>query len=98
MTIEQLSIIEQNLSSLVLSRQTLQKQLLEVEHAAKELVDASDAYEIIGTIMIKKDAETLREELNSRKETISVKLESVKKQEESLRKQLEDAQKNLMEE
>ena len=96
--IEQLSILEQNLSSLVLQRQTLQKQILEHDHALSELEQAQDAYQIVGTIMIKKSASSLQEELASKTQTLKVKVESILKQEETVRKQLNDAQAAVMKE
>lgn len=94
--IEQLGILEQNLSMLVSQRHSLQKQLLELEQAHSELESAQDAYQIVGTVMIKKPAKELKEELSSKKETINVKLLSIQKQEEALRAQLLSVQEEVM--
>ena len=94
--IERLGILEQNLSSVVMQRQSFQKQLLELEYAHKELEGKEDAYQIVGTIMIKKSATDLQESIVEQKETISVKLKSIVKQEAALRSQLQDLQTSVM--
>lgn len=94
--IDALGILEQNLASLVSQRQTLQKQLLDISQAQEEVAKVEDAYQIVGTIMIKKNAEDLSKELDEKKETLTIKVSSVQKQEEQIRKQLQTLQDEVM--
>ncbi|MCA9478038.1 MAG: prefoldin subunit [Nanoarchaeota archaeon] len=94
--IERLGILEQNLSSLVANRQHLQKQILELEEAVKELETVEDAYQIVGTVMLKKSSKDLQKELSEKKETTTVKLESIQQQEKVLRDQLKKVQDSVM--
>lgn len=95
-SIERLGILEQNLSSIVMQRQSFQKQIFEIEQAISELKEGTDAYQIVGTIMIKKSAEDISKDLNEKKETLAIKIESIKKQEDSLRSQLKSEQDSVM--
>ncbi len=96
--IETLGILEQNLSSLVMQRQTLQKQLLDSEQAITELETADTAYHIVGTVMIKKPANELKKDLLSKNETLSLKITTLQKQEDMLRKQVQELQASIMKE
>lgn len=96
--IELLGILEQNLASLVSQRQSFQRQLLDAQEASKELASSETAYQIVGTIMIKKSSKVLLEELAQKQELLSIKLESIIKQENSIRKQISDLQTTVMSE
>jgi len=52
--IEQLSLLEQNISTVVNQKQQYYKQLLEVDNALLAIENKEEAYQIIGTLMIKK--------------------------------------------
>ena len=90
--INELSVIEQNLTTLNLQRQQLQVQVSEIESALKELGKTNKAYRIIGNVMIEKDKEKLIEELKNEKELIELRLKAFKNQEENLKKnKIDDA-------
>jgi len=96
--INELSVIEQNLTTLNLQRQQLQVQVSEIESALKELGKTNKAYRIIGNVMIEKDKEKLIEELKNEKELIELRLKAFKNQEENLKKKAEDLQKEILKE
>ena len=97
--IAQLQMIEQNLSSYIMQKQTFQGQLLETENAMKEIEKVKDkAYKIIGTIMIASKKEDLKKDLGSKKEMLELRIKTLEKQEEKLKKSAEDIQKLVMKE
>ena len=62
--IQQLQLLEQNLSNIIMQKQTFQMHLMENENALKELEKTNkNAYKIIGTIMISSAKEDLKKEL-----------------------------------
>ncbi|MGE0793512.1 MAG: prefoldin subunit [Candidatus Woesearchaeota archaeon] len=93
--IQQLTFIEQNLSSVINQKQTFQRQVFEIENALEELKLTETAYQITGPVMIKKNSKELVETLKNQKETIMIRLESLKKQENSLREQMNKIQKEV---
>ena len=96
--VSQLSMIEQNLQQYAMQKQQFQAQLLEVESASKELVDAKEHYKIIGNIMVLKKKEDLVKELNEKKEILNVRVDSFEKQEAKLKERAEKLQSELMQE
>ena len=64
--LNQLRVIEQQLSTTSQQRQAYDQQLVEIENALNELKDKQEAYHIVGSIMIKKDAKKIVEELTQK--------------------------------
>ncbi|MFP4119146.1 MAG: prefoldin subunit [Candidatus Woesearchaeota archaeon] len=94
--IEQLRLIEQNLSQTVAQKQGYQRYLYDIDSALKELGVVEEGYQIVGTIMIKKSSENLRKDLEEKKEIYSKRLEALEKQEKSLRQQAKTLQEQAM--
>lgn len=94
--LQQLSMLEQNLGTIISQKQTFNKQLLEIESALSELESTTEAYHIVGSIMIKKSSEDLKKELLEKKELLKVRLESFEKQESTLRSQAKVLQDKVM--
>ncbi len=94
--IQELSLIEQQLSSLVQQRQAYQKQILELESALKELSTTKEAYHIVGSVMIKKDSDSLKKDLEEQKKATDVRLASLKSQEDTLRTKAKILQEDIM--
>lgn len=97
-TIQKLSFLEQQLTSLVSQKSSLQKQVFEIENASKELQSCDEAYQIIGSIMIKKTSKDLNDDLISKKDTISIRLKSIETQEKKLRNEINDLRKDILKE
>lgn len=94
--IQKLSQIEQNLSSIVNQRQSIQKQVLEIDNAISELKDEKEGYQIVGTVMVKKPATEITENLTEKKEMMSVRLQALQKQEQTLRNEAKKIQEKVM--
>ncbi len=79
-----------------LQRQALQAQLGEVEHALAALPEAGDAWRIIGNIMVKRDAQTVRAELVAKRDTLRSRVDAVAAQESDLRGKLDALQREVV--
>lgn len=88
--------VEQGLHAQAAQRATLQQQLSEVDNALGELENTSEAYRIIGNIMVKTSPEKMKTELSEKKESINARLQSVQRQETRFREQLEALQKEIL--
>ena len=91
--IQQLQMIEQNLTKILNQKQQFQMQLSELQSAESELKDESVSYKIVGNIMVKSDSKDLREDIKSKKEMIELRIKTIEKQE----KNLQEKAKNLKE-
>ena len=88
--------VEQGLHAQAAQRAALQQQLSEVDNALGELENTSEAYRIIGNIMVKTSPEKMKTELSEKKESINARLQSVQRQETRFREQLEALQKEIL--
>jgi len=93
--VKELQIIDQNLYSLAQQKQAFQSQLMEVESAMAELETSSTAYKIIGNLMVKKDKESLKKELQQKKDVLDIRLKNIDKQEEKLKERHSALQKEI---
>ena len=95
--IQELQLIEQNLSNLLMQKQTFQSRLLENENALNEVSETKkQPYKIIGNIMVSMDKETLKKDLNSEKEIFSLRVKSIEKQENKLKERAGELQKDIL--
>jgi prefoldin beta subunit len=95
-SINELRFVQRQLSSIHDQIQQFKRQLLEVDSALSELSDDSSAYEIVGTVMIKKSGSELIKSLEEKKSFALARKESFEKQELEIRKKVEDMQKELL--
>lgn len=77
--------MEHNIHALAMQKQQFQSQLFETEGALKELANTTQAYKIIGGIMVAADKQALIKELEGRKELLDIRLQSIEKQEKQLK-------------
>lgn len=94
--IQQLSMIEQHLNSIISQKQQYNKQILEIESALSELDLVDEAYQIVGSVMIKKKSSDIKVNLNEQKELIKVRLQTLEKQEKSYQEQAKKLQDKVM--
>ncbi len=94
--IQKLSFMEQNLSNIVNQRTAFQRQILEINNALEELKNVDSAYQITGTIMLKKSAKDLNEDLNSKKSLVEVRLKNFETQEKTLREEMNKLRQSIM--
>jgi prefoldin beta subunit len=97
--IAQFQIMQQQLQGVLIQKENMRLQQLEIEQASKELEDTKqeNAYKITGAVMIAKPVKELKEELQETKEAVDVRLQSLKKAEDRLNAQLEELQEKLKE-
>ena len=94
--ITQLQILEQNLQSLLLQKQTFQNQTLEIDSALKEMESSKkEIYKIVGNIMVASEREILKNELNSKREISELRLRNIEKQEKIIKEKAETIQKEI---
>ena len=94
--LDQLRVLEQGLTATMQQKQHYQKQVLEMENALLELGEAPETYVIVGTVMIKKPVQIVKQDLLEKKETYSVRIETLEKKEQQLREQAKTIQENLL--
>lgn len=97
--IAQFQNYQQQLQSILIQKESLKIQNLEIERALEELssTNQKNAYKITGQIMVNKPVEELKKELNETKENIDVRIKSLEKNEERLNSKLKDLQAKLKE-
>lgn len=96
--VNQLQLAQQNLQNILTQKQQLEAQLSELDSSLSELGAASQAYKIIGKIMISCSGEKLTSELKERKEVITLRVQSMQKQEDKIKEHIEKLQKEVLEE
>lgn len=90
---------QQQLQTVVIQKESLKLQSLEVGKAIEELqkTNQKTAYKITGAIMINKPVEELKKDLEEAKESIELKIKSLEKSEEKINNKLKELQSKLQE-
>lgn len=85
---------QQQLQSILIQKESLKMQNLEIDKALEELNASKQerAYKISGQIMVSKPVEELKKELNEIKETIEIRIKSLEKAEERIGNKLKELQ------
>jgi len=96
--IKTLQNYEYNLQQLLMQKQQIQSNILEIDNALKELENSNDAYQIIGSVLIKKDSKDIINSLNEKKELLNIRTEAINKQEKTITEKASALQKEVMEE
>jgi len=88
---------QQQLQSVLIQKESLKLQAMEIERALDELKENKEkkAYKIVGQVMILKPVEELKKELNETKENINIRIKSLEKTEERLSNKLKELQEKL---
>jgi len=95
--IKQLQLSEQSMQALMAQKQTLQMQLMEIESALKALENATEAYKIVGNIMVHSKKPALEKDLKEKKETTELRIKTIETQEAETRGKAEAIQKEVLE-
>lgn len=95
----QFQTYQQQLQGVLIQKESLRLQNLEIERALEELnkTKQETAYKITGQIMVNKSVEELKNELNELKENIEIKIKSLEKTEERMNNKLKELQTKLKE-
>lgn len=94
--IQQMQIIEHNMSNLSAQKQQFQNQVFEVDNALKELSSSKQTFKIVGNIMIESSKEDLEAELKERKELSELRVQTFEKQEKKLQEQAKKLQEEVL--
>lgn len=97
--VAQFNILQQQLQNVLLQKESLRLNMMEIGRALEELGKSKDktAYKITGPIMISKSAEELKEDLKDTEEALQVRIESLEKTEKHLTDRLKELQGKLKE-
>ena len=94
--VQQLQLIEQNAQNFAMQRQNFQLKLMEIESALKELEHATEAYKIIGNVMVLTSKDELVKDLTSKKETAELRIKSIERQETKLMKTADEIRQEVL--
>ena len=88
---------QQQLQTVLIQKETMQLQLMEINKALEELDSTKNekAYKITGQIMVSKPVEELKKELAETKEAIEVRVSSLEKTEEKITTKLKEMETEL---
>jgi prefoldin beta subunit len=95
----QFQAYQQQLQSIMIQKENLKLQILEIERALEELEASKEkeAYKITGSIMIKKNSTDLKNELKEKKDSFDVRTKTLEKAEERITTKLKDMEPKLRE-
>jgi prefoldin beta subunit len=90
---------QQQLQGLMIQKENLKLQIMEIEKALEELEASKEkeAYKITGSIMIKKNSADLKNELKERKENFDLRIKTLEKAEERITTKLKEMEPKLIE-
>ncbi len=93
----QFQSLQQQLQSVLIQKESLRLQEMEIDRALEELGKTSqkNAYKITGAIMISKSVDELKKELDETKETLGIRIKSLDKIEEKTNSKLLELQEKL---
>lgn len=98
-TVAHFQTYQQQMQSVLIQKESLRMQSLEIEKALEELAATKQttAYKITGQIMVSKPVEELKKELVETKEAVEVRIKSLEKTEERINSRLKELQEKLRE-
>ena len=94
--LQQIQLLEQSMTNLLMQKQQFQGKLAEIESAQAEITGKPHAYKIIGNLMIQHDAAKLQQELDENRRLMEIRIRSVEKQEEAMRLRAKKLQDEVM--
>ena len=94
----QLHLLQQNLQSIQQQKQQLEAQLMETESALSELQTTSQAYTIVGNLMVASSPSDLIKKMEERKERTDLRVKNLAKQEEKIHQTMAGLQQDISKE
>jgi prefoldin beta subunit len=94
--IQQLQMIEQSLTNLLMQRQQFQSQLVEIESALSEMESSPEVYKIVGNIMVSGDKAKIKEDLDRKKEIAELRIKNLEKQENQIKEKAKKLQTEVL--
>lgn len=97
--ISQLQLLDQNVQNLLMQKQQIQAQQIEVDTALEEVIKAkTGVYQIVGPVMVAADPVKVKADLESRKEMLTLRMKSFDKQEAQLKEKASKLQEEVLQE
>lgn len=95
--VQQFQMYQQQYQTILVQKEQMRLQELEIDKALEELKSTKDgkAYKITGPIMVKKDAEDLKKELEEKKEDMDVRVKTLNKAEERIKSKLKEMEEDV---
>ena len=95
--LEQFQGLQQQLQAILIQKENLKLQILEIDKAIEELETSkgTKAYKIVGPVMIQKDLKKLKTELKERKGNFDLRTKTLEKAEERITKKLKEMEPRL---
>jgi prefoldin beta subunit len=95
--LEQFQGLQQQLQGIMIQKENLKLQILEIDKAMEELEESKEkqAYKIVGPIMIQKDLKDLKTELKERKDNYDLRTKTLEKAEERITTKLKEMEPRL---
>ena len=95
--LEQFQALQQQLQAILIQKENLKLQMLEIDKATEELESSkgTKAYKIVGPVMVQKDLKKLKTELKERKDNFDLRTKTLEKAEERITKKLKDMEPRL---
>lgn len=95
--IRELQLLEQNLQSVLMQKQTFQLELSEIENAIEELgKSGEEVYKIAGNIMVKGSKDKILKAMIEKKDLLLLRIKSVGNQEKSLQENSESLREKVL--
>ena len=94
--VHQLQMIEHNLNGLLSQRQQFHAQQLEIDAALNEMGTSGKVFKVIGNIMLSKEPQALRTELEERKEMLGIRIKNIEKREHELKEKVKGLQDEVL--
>jgi prefoldin beta subunit len=93
----QFQAYQQQLQSVLMQKENLRLQILEIGKALEELEasKSADAYKIVGPIMVKKTSDEIKTELKERKESFELRIKSLESTENKIMDKLKSMEEDL---
>src|SRR4030042_7060345 len=91
----QFQMYQQQLQSIMIQKESLKLQGMEVEKALEELnaTKQESAYKVTGNIIVSKSVDELKKDVGENKEAIEIRIKSLEKTEEKINAKLKELQK-----
>jgi prefoldin beta subunit len=95
----QFQTYQQQLQSILIQKESLKLQGMEIEKALEELnaTKNDSAYKITGNIIVSKSVDELKKDIGENKEAIEIRIKSLEKTEEKINGKLNELQEKLRE-
>lgn len=94
--IKNLQNYEFKLQQILVQKQQIESNFMELTNAMSELENVDSAYEIVGPLMIKRNSADLKKSLSEKKSYFEIKLKAIEKQEQLIKTKANDLQKEIL--